>query len=78
MLVNRTRDRSSIIGARNVFHNLYPKKYFQEWRVFQVFELVELTAPRVLALADSSLDAQPCVTRLRLLNTRVRYLQISM
>ena len=45
VLVNRTSDRSSIIGARNVFHKLYPKKYFQEWRVFQVFELVELTAP---------------------------------
>ena len=42
LLVKSRSDRSNIIGARNIFHKLYPKKYFQEWRVFQVFELVEL------------------------------------
>ena len=42
VLVNITRDRYIVVGAHNVFHRLYPKKYFQEWRVFQVFELVEL------------------------------------
>ena len=44
VLVNNTSDRSSVIGARNVFHKLYPKKYFQEWRVFQLFKLVEFIA----------------------------------
>ena len=42
VLVNSTSDRSSFVGARDVFHKLYPKKYVEEWRVFQVFELVEL------------------------------------
>ena len=59
VLVNRTRDRSSIIGARNVFHKLYPKKYFQEWRVFQVFELVELTAPVFLPWPTPPLTPSP-------------------
>jgi hypothetical protein len=40
--VNNTSDRFSVIGAYNAFHKLYPKKYFQEWRVFQLFKLVEL------------------------------------
>ena len=42
VLVNTTIGRSNIVGACNVFHELYPEKYFQEWMVFQVFELVEL------------------------------------
>ena len=42
VLVNSTSNRSSVVGVCNVFHKLYPKKYVQEWRVFQVFELVEL------------------------------------
>jgi len=46
VLVNRTSDRSSIIGARNVFHKLYPKKYFQEWRVFQGLGWWNLPPPR--------------------------------
>ena len=42
VLVNSTHDRYTVVRERNVFHKLYPKKYFQEWRVFQMFELVEL------------------------------------
>ena len=40
-LVNNTSNRSSAVEVFNVFHKLYPKQYFQEWMVFQLFELSE-------------------------------------